>query len=245
MNRTVKLLSLILLLPAGCRSPQTEPPRVTHDPTTGITTVAWQPFASPKRFYKVYRGDEPISPVNLFTTEKVGDRLKPGSARLSFPVNGSGPHYYAVSTCDEAGHTNTLFTQTTSPIVETDCLPPPPPLITGNASYGCPEISWAMPTRQNLDRIAFWRIYRGIGPFRQKSQAEVAGRIGWPGYRSGDTITFTDVAIVTPGYYYYAVTAIDTSGNESNLSAPKKVTVEPKLNCDPLRNIIPAPQLRP
>jgi hypothetical protein len=97
-------------------------------------------------------------------------------------------------------------------ITPIDTFPPPvPENVTGVAGIGTIELTW---DRSPASDIAGYRVYRGEG-----NDPRTLTRIGevqlFPGY--------SDKTIQSGALYRYAITALDSAGNESKFSAPIEV----------------------
>jgi fibronectin type 3 domain-containing protein len=75
-------------------------------------------------------------------------------------------------------------------------------------------LSWVASTSSN---IAGYNVYRGTtsgGPYSTKANSSaVAG------------LTYTDTTVLAGQTYYYVLTAVDTSGNESGYSTQAAATI--------------------
>lgn len=111
-------------------------------------------------------------------------------------------------------------------VVTRDTFPPRPPSdlvavpVSAAINNGAPEVdlSWSANTEPDL---AYYRVYRSDGthqePMRQIAPANGAEPIVAPAFRDMH---------VQPGHtYIYAVTAVDTAGNESARSQPVHISV--------------------
>lgn len=69
--------------------------------------------------------------------------------------------------------------------------------------------------------VAKYNIYRAIGAAPTKTPSQLFASVP----NTSATPTFTDT-VTADGEYFYALTAVDTSNNESALSLPKSKVVD-------------------
>ncbi|MCH7492851.1 fibronectin type III domain-containing protein [Patescibacteria group bacterium] len=128
------------------------------------------------------------------------------------------PYYYLVRNVNANGDESTNILQSSG--VPTDNLPPDPPAEVKVTSLDDKtiEVSWKNPSRS--DQVSV-RIYRSSVKGILGSLIAEGSELG--GSNSSDTYFFIDRDVNTNSEYYYTVTSVDSSDNESSsniLSVP-------------------------
>jgi hypothetical protein len=130
---------------------------------------------------------------------------------LDTPVTDGVKYWYKVS-CSDAS--NEVFSKAVGPASARDDLAPPAPSLvyaadTQNDNGGSITISW--PGYTPTPDFAGFRIYRATKSFTKPSDAtKIVDIAGDP-----DFYSYSDTTTVDGTKYYYAITAYDTSGNET------------------------------
>jgi hypothetical protein len=185
-------------------------------PASGAVTVKLhfkEPWANPSQ--RVFHIDmEGARVENNFDVAAVAGR---NPLVMTYPVNvtdGSLTVKFIDGGPDDPMYSAIEVTSSTPP-------PPPPPTVTGEAT-----VSWAAPT-QNPDGSAFtnlagFRVYRGLAPDALNTFASVGAAV-----RSH---TFTDLAA---GTHHFAVSTLNTLGEESRKSGTVSTVVIGTSTCPP------------
>jgi predicted CXXCH cytochrome family protein len=97
-----------------------------------------------------------------------------------------------------------------------DNLSPPPPMAVGATEVGNQvHLGWQMPSA--VSDLSYFAIYRGTAPgFDPHGTKPLA--------KTSDT-TYTDADVVAGLTYYYSISAVDFSGNESGFTPPIRIDV--------------------
>jgi len=104
-------------------------------------------------------------------------------------------------------------------------------------SAGVLDASWTSPTTNvdgsQLTDLAFYRVYYGIGstPCPGPSAFQVASLTSSPG--AGQTVTFRLTGLTSGTSYFVAVTAVDSSGNESACSSAASAVARSSFSVSP------------
>ncbi len=163
----------------------------------------------------VYRSQNPGTVGEQITTMEVGGEAQENAGKLmSFKdtaVKDNQAYYYLIRTVNSAGDESVNDAQVNA--IATDELPPDPPSRVSITPIedGQVRISWARPADEDFDKV---RIYRSrqkgvVGEivYYQKIEQMVA--------EDGQTKEYIVDTIDTNTTYYYTITSVDTSNNES------------------------------
>src|SRR6266404_1077596 len=110
-------------------------------------------------------------------------------------------------------------------------------LATSPGSAGVLDASWTSPTTNSdgspLTDLAIYRVYYGIGstPCPGPSAFQVASVTSSPGV--GQAVTFRMTGLASGTRYFVAVTAVDSSGNESACSPVANAVARSSLSVSP------------
>jgi pectin methylesterase-like acyl-CoA thioesterase/lysophospholipase L1-like esterase len=111
----------------------------------------------------------------------------------------------------------------TAPVVTTDTTAPAAPaLLTGTPGAGTVELDWADSAEPDL---AGYRVYRAVsasGPWAQLTGTTLTGS------------SFTDTTMAIGSASWYRVTALDTTGNESDVAAVSTTVTTPPATTRPV-----------
>ncbi len=163
--------------------------------------VKWTAIPEEVSGYRVYRATS----EDGLPAGRIADALK--ETRLADPVTQERVYFYAVSAVDLAGNESPL----SRPVrVLADVTASGPPEL--SAPSVDPSVTvrllWKPPS--GADNVTY-RVYR--------DSAEFQDRLGRAPIATGLTTTSASDVPVLSGTYFYAVSAVDPSGNESRLSA--------------------------
>ena len=156
----------------------------------------------PIRNYSVFRGTAPAAMIQVGTTAKTSypdPSLTPGTT-----------YYYAVEAADTGGDLSGM----TAPLQATaPALPSAPANLTATA-INPTQVTLNWTAAQSGMPINSYSVYRGNSPDSLTPLNSVGGK----------KTTANDYPVTAGTTYYYAVSATDTSGNISPLSATVAVT---------------------
>lgn len=176
------------------------------DGTSGTLLLTWTANSeSDLAGYKVYRSTTSGGSYNFVTT--VGTSSSPSYTDTGL-TNGT-PYYYVVTAFDTSGNESAYSSEAIG--TPTDTQPPAAPQnLTATAGDGQVTLNWTANTESDLDH---YNVYRGTtngGPYTLIVS-------------QGGT-SFTDTGLTNGTTYYYVVTAVDTTGNESTDSNQASAT---------------------
>ncbi|MCD6088035.1 MAG: hypothetical protein J7K11_08755 [Candidatus Hydrothermae bacterium] len=152
--------------------------------------------------YRIYRGKSPEKAMLI-----VGEPIPPDTLYyldLGYRRKGLAPgrtYFYAVTAIDQArNESEKKFLSVKIP----DDVPPEPPLSVDTKALadGTIKIRWGVSASPD---VAFYRIYRKIKDGKPSQIGEV----------SAASYEFVDSSVEKGRSYYYAVSAVDSAGNES------------------------------
>lgn len=160
--------------------------------------------------YVVHRATSAAGP---FTAQNA--TLLLASAYADSAVANGTTYYYRVTAVDTSGNESGNSATVSATPQAPDTTPPSAPTgLSATAGNGSVALDWANNTEADLDGYVVYRATSAGGPFT----AVTAGTIAQSAY--------TDGAVSNGTTYYYRVTAVDTSGNESADSATVSGTPE-------------------
>ncbi len=166
--------------------------------------LSWNPSPEPSVVgYRIFRSSSSGGTYGLVGTVEAETTYVDGS----LPKLGTG--YYKVAAIDAAGNQTALSPVATATAV--DDLAPQPSIMTGvqdlhKVAGGAVAVTWTSVTAPDL---AGYKVYRAKAP--EGTYAAVA--------TLGKVTSWTDTGLIDGVSYNYAVTAFDSSNNESAMSA--------------------------
>jgi outer membrane protein assembly factor BamB len=211
----------------------TEPPQITHTPPAQVEV------GSTIDFDATVTDNVIVDSVWLNYTDASGVHFNvsmsdlPGNDyQLTLPVqNQAGQVVYHIYAVDQSGNGAVTGVLEVSVVDTTDDLAPMPPwgLIVEEGSEGDSAVlNWQEPVVNEdmtlLDDLAGFHVYRS------ESEAGTKTRINPV---LVETTSFIDQDVEEGKTYFYWVTAIDESGNESNYSASADISFVSELTQDP------------
>jgi fibronectin type 3 domain-containing protein len=157
--------------------------------------------------YRLYRGPTP-SPTTLLTTIAAGT-----AAHTDAGLTNGTAYYYRLTAVDQSGNESAFSTDVqATPTQAADTQAPAAPLdLSANAGDAEVSLTWTANTESDL---ASYRLYRGPTPSPTTLLTTVA--VGTTGH--------TDTGLSNGTAYYYRLTAVDQSGNESAFSTDVQAT---------------------
>ena len=204
-----------------CPPPAVPPPAAPPAVPTGLTAapaalpaaidLRWQPSGGAPAGYAVYAARDRTGPFTLIAGLTAGPLTRPAYTHTG--LDDGGLYYYAVTAVNAAGAESPWSAVRSAR--PPDATPPAPPagLYIGrlDRAEGVAVLDWTPSPERDL---AGYRLYRqdGDGPRRP-----VTG----PGLPVTGLITarpYLDDSLPASGAFTYAVTAVDTAGNESGPS---------------------------
>ncbi len=189
--------------------PPSAPTSVSATPVSAtVASISWPPAAGgglPVSYYQLFRGSSPSSLTQIATLVQTSFR----DASLTQGTT----YFYAVEAEDSGGD---LSPMSSFAPVTTYVLPPAPAglsvVAASNALPGAAQVtysaslSWSSPTGGGLPIMAY-EVFRGTSPVNLSQIATIV------------QTSYTDSTISASTVYYYGVTALDTSGDLSPMSA--------------------------
>jgi serine protease len=160
--------------------------------------------------YIVYRATNAGGPFSALNAT-----LLAASAYTDNAVTNGTTYYYRVTAVDTSGNESSNSSTASATPNAPDTTPPSAPTgLSASAGNGAVALDWANNTESDLDGYIVYRATSAAGPY----SALTSNPVGASAY--------TDNAVANGTTYYYRVTAVDTSGNESADSATVSGTPE-------------------
>lgn len=188
--------------------PQLLPPdSLSAQPSNQQVTLTWQPNTETYlNQYHIYRGTS--SPAQTLIDSILAGTIEDTVYTDSSLTNGQ-PYYYRITAVDTAVEESD-FSGEVSATPYDDQAPQPPQNIRITDSLQAVTVQWYSNPEADL---AYYQVYRSdMDQFLPDSSNRLS-KVFAP-----DTV-YIDSLITNGSIYYYAVTAVDTAGNESDLSA--------------------------
>ena len=188
----------------------TAPGVVTGLSATGVQTgvnLAWSARTEADLAgYNVYRS---ATATGTFT--KVNTAVLTGTAYSDTTATAGVPTYYQVTAVDKSGNESARSATATATRPDTTA----PGVVTGLTATGVQtgiNLAWTARTESDLAGYNVYRSAIATGSFTKVNTAVITGT------------TYADTTTVAGSTYYYRVTALDTTGNESAVSATASAT---------------------
>ncbi|WP_051010711.1 LpqB family beta-propeller domain-containing protein [Salinibacter ruber] len=163
--------------------------------------------------YNVYRSTSSISDIS--GKSPLNESLLPGTSYTDDGVENGTTYYYVVSAVDTSGNESGSSSEVTaSPSDMT--APAAPSGFSGSAGDGTVDLGWDGVSAEDLGG---YNVYRSTS-----SISDISGRSPLNESLLSGT-SYTDDGVENGTTYYYVVSAVDTSGNESDPSS--EVTASP------------------
>jgi serine protease len=160
--------------------------------------------------YVVYRATSAAGPFTALNAA-----LLLSSAYADGTVDNGATYYYHVTAVDTSGNeSQTSATVSATPRAPDTTPPAAPAGLSATAGNGTVALDWSNNTEADLDGYIVYRATSASGPFAALN-ANPRGQSA-----------YTDSSVSNGTTYYYRVTAVDTSGNESVDSATVSGTPE-------------------
>ena len=167
--------------------------------------------------FKVFIND--IDKTNSFSITTTG---LSGSASAAMPLS-EGANIIRVSIADFAGNTNLV-----SATVFLDSKPPAQPVeLVAKPGNTVADLSWAAGTEPDLSGYNIYRSTTSSSGYTKINPALI------------NTTVYRDIGLVNGTKYYYVVTAVDRSNNESGYSI--EVSVTPYISEDMIKDVSDSP----
>ncbi|MET3960265.1 alpha-tubulin suppressor-like RCC1 family protein/fibronectin type 3 domain-containing protein [Marmoricola sp. OAE513] len=189
-------------------TPPAVPTGVTAEAGTASAQVSWSAVAaSDLKGYKVYRGTSAADPNPTLLTPSAITATSFAASGL----NNGTTYYFFVTSVDNAGNESGKSTPASAtPQPGADTTPPPVPGgVQASAGSGTAQVSWSAVSAADL---AGYKVYRGA------SAGDANPVLLTPNPVTELTLPVSGLSNGTT--YYFFVTSIDTSGNESAKSTP-------------------------
>ncbi|MCS4193549.1 surface protein [Salinibacter ruber] len=168
--------------------------------------------------YRIYRDTAPIDssagPSGLAPLDSVGADVTSYADTSGTPGT---EYHYRVTASDEAGNESGFSGEAVA--TPNDVTPPSVPSgLTATAGNQEITLNWNADTEADL---AGYRLYRGAGEAPDTSETPLSDRLL-------SDAAYTDASASLDQTYRYAVTAVDTAGNESALSGVASAYLQPE-----------------
>jgi hypothetical protein len=179
------------------------PTGLVATPSVGFIDLSWNPNTeSDLEGYRVFRSESAAGPFDTPLTEIT----PPFNFFRDSTVTPGTPYFYHVAAFDIDGNQSILSNQATGASIVDDTPPAPPTGFAVFAGNGFLYLQWDASSEEDL---AGYRLYRNTSSpptdLYQTLNEEAAG--------------FFDDTVTNGTRYYYVLTTIDTSGNESEPTA--------------------------
>ncbi|MGD1041576.1 MAG: cellulase family glycosylhydrolase [Sedimentisphaerales bacterium] len=196
----------------GNTIPPAAPTGLTATPSTGTITLDWNDNNEGDLYgYDIYRSTTPggqTSRLNLVRSKT--------SAYTDTNVAGTRTYYYVVTAVD-TNFNSSADSLEVSATVPADSTPPAAPSgVSATAGDGTVSLDWNNNTEPDINGYNVYRSTISGGPYTRQNGVPLS---------SSD---FNDANVTNGTIYYYIVTAVDTSLNESANSS--QVSARPQLN---------------
>lgn len=197
--------------------PDTTPPPVptgaNASPGNQSAQVSWNAVsATDLAGYRVYRGSSATGPWTQISPNAVV-----GTTYNATSLTNGTEYFFAVTSVDDVGNESAKSTAASAtPAPAADTTPPPVPGGVGaTAGSGSAQVSWSGVVAGDL---AGYKVYQGSsasGPWTSLTPDPIA------------PTTFAISGLTNNTEYFFSVTSLDTSGNESAKSTAASVTPTP------------------
>jgi fibronectin type 3 domain-containing protein len=183
----------------GDTAPPSAPGTLTATGAVGKATLNWGAATDNVGVvrYNVHRSTTPGF------TPSAANRIAQPSGTSYVDTVAAGTYYYKVTAEDAAGNVGPPSNEATA-VVTTDTTPPTAPFLTGSVTGGTVNLSWSGSTDDV--GVVRYNVHRGTTPgFTPTAANRIAQPTGTSYADSG----------LSPGTYFYKVTAEDAAGNVS------------------------------
>ncbi|NGP89671.1 FG-GAP-like repeat-containing protein [Fodinibius halophilus] len=203
----------------GDITPPDVPTALAASPTPDSVNISWTASDSADvASYHIYREttaiDSTAGPGNyaIFDTVEVSS-----TTYTDTTVTENGTYYYRISAADTAGNESDFSNEVE--VLATDVTPPSPPInIMSKAGVDSINVSWV---EVNAADLLQYKVYRDTSPIDSVS--------GLSAHTPVDSVRqdthFVDTNIESGKTYYFRITAVDSSSNESGFSRQTSVWV--------------------
>lgn len=191
-------------------TPPAAPTGLTATAGDGVVSLQWNAVAAPDlAMYEVYRS---TSAGSLGTKLDIGAWL--ATTFDDYGVTNGTTYYYRVKAVDTSANASAASNQVSALPKVPDFEPPPTPTdLVGIAGDAVVHLSWSAVV---VGDLAGYNVYRSTSSGTQGAKVNGALLTG---------TTFEDLTVTNATTYFYVVTAVDTSANESAASA--EVSAQP------------------
>jgi lysophospholipase L1-like esterase len=166
--------------------------------------LSWNPNSEPDLgSYVLYRGETENDVLHYLTNVQW-----PQVHYVDYNVVNGDSYYFNIAAMDLTGNTSGRSAVKMA-VPRDNSIPSPPRNLTAFIEFGKVLLSW----EQNLETdLMKYNIYRSTEPFQSTEMAENIGRVIQP-----DTVYY-DSVLAENTNYFFGVSAVDSSGNESGIS---------------------------
>ena len=188
--------------PVAGLAPQ-PPTGLVASPTNGGANLSWNPNAEPDLLeYVIYRGTSSGGP---YVEQDRDDATAWGDGGLT-----NGVTYYYVVTAVNTGGNESGFSNEAA-VTPIDNNPPANPTgLSGTPTDGGANLTWNANAEPDLREYVIYRGLASGGPYN-----EIDRKVG---------VGYSDTGLTNGVTYFYVVSAVDTSDNESGYSNEKAIT---------------------
>ena len=184
--------------------PMPQPQGVVATGGQNQITVNWNPVSHPELIgYGVYRATTSGGPytgiAQVYDPPHVDTNVVLGT-----------PYYYVVVSINGNTQEESPYSTEVSAVAVDTVAPAAPSNLTGTATNGGADLQWDANTEPDLAEYGIYRSTSSGGPYVNVD--------------NDDATTYADGGLVNGSTYYYVVTALDNSGNESTYSNEIAVT---------------------
>lgn len=190
------------------------------------------------KFFNIYRHDKPITAENIDLAQLIATKIPATKKSFKPDAEKSGKFYYLITVADKWGQEERKFNSATmlGPFEAVDTTAPGAVTINNSFLNKKYALSWELPKIGNPEDIVKYSIYCSDSKNTLSNKNKCLKSI--PVKRSGKKMTFKDEQEIAPGkIYYYGVTALDSSGNESKISNIVKTGLFADLGINPQKLI--------
>ncbi len=196
----------------GNTIPPAAPTGLTATPSTGTITLDWSDNTEGDLYgYDIYRSTTPGGQTNRLNLVRSNT-----SAYTDTNVAGTRTYYYVVTAVDTNFNSSVDSTEVSATVPADSSPPAAPSGVSATGGDIIVSLNWNDNSEVDINGYNVYRSTTSGGPYTRQNGAPLS---------SSD---FNDTNVTNGTMYYYVVTAVDTSLNESANSS--QVSARPQLN---------------
>jgi fibronectin type 3 domain-containing protein len=196
----------------GDTIPPAAPTGLTATPSTGTITLDWSDNTEGDLYgYDIYRSTTPGGETNRLNLVR-----SKTSAYTDTNVMGTRTYYYVVTAVDTNFNSSTDSIEVSATVPADSTKPAAPSGVSATGGDTIVSLNWNDNSEIDINGYNVYRSYVPGGPYTKLNGAPLT---------SSD---YNDTSVTNGTIYYYVVTAVDTSLNESANSS--QVSARPQLN---------------